>query len=99
MSAFYNTASFVLGLGAWGLGIAAFSGIKLRWATSGSLGLCACALLFQIFEVEHRVSIRDFSAIEDTIGAVMVCAGILVVVTLLLNGIALWRTRAPTKTS
>ena len=99
MSAFYNTASFVLGLGAWGLGILALSGIKPRWATSGSLGLCACALLFQIFEVEHRVSIRDFSAIEDTIGAVMVCAVVLVVVTLLLNGIALWRARATIKTS
>lgn len=98
MSAFYNTASFVLGLGAWGLGIVALSRRGSGRASAGSFGLCACALLLQIFEVGNRVNLGDYSALEDTIGAVILAGVVLVAVTLILNGIALWRTRASTKT-
>lgn len=97
MSAFYNAASFVLGLGAWGLGIAALSGRSPGRASAGSFGLCACALLLQLFEVGSRVTAGDFSAIEDTIGAVILAGVVLVAVTLILNGIALWRAGGTTE--
>ena len=88
--------SLLLGLGAWGLGIAALSGRGPGRASAGSFCLCACALLLQIAEVAHRVNLGDYSAIEDTIGAILVASVVLVVVTMVLNGIALWRARATT---
>lgn len=89
--------SLFLGLGAWGLGIAALNGRSPGRTAAGSFCLCACALLLQIAEVAHRVEVRDFSAVEDTIGAILVASVILVAVTVILNGLALWRARGTIK--
>lgn len=84
--------SFVLGIISWIIPVIAIirrnNGCKFNNFSLLSLSSCAIALLFQIFEIKHRVNIEDWSAIVDTIGAISVAAIILIVVTVLLNALA-----------
>lgn len=67
-----NTASLLLGLAAWALPIASLIRRK-KPQTALSAACCSLSLLCQILYTQHLVSIRDWSAIEDTHGAVLVC--------------------------
>ena len=83
--------SLGLGLVSWALPILCLFVRKRReFFTCGSLVCVAFSLYFQLREVLNRVHMRDFAAIEDTIGAVCFCAAVLVWVDLILNILA-WR--------
>ena len=87
-----NILSLVLGIGAWSLPVM----YLMRWQhrelfCCGSFGLCALAMYFQLREMLGRVQMGDFAAIEDTIGAVVFAATVLLTVTLILNALALLR--------
>ncbi|MEM5781488.1 MAG: hypothetical protein AAGU02_10090, partial [Lawsonibacter sp.] len=91
----------VLGLLAW---IVPFIGISrqfkehkpLRGSTcvAVSLGSCALSLWMQIRYNLHLVDIRDWSALEDTAGAVSKVALFLLVTTLALNAFLVLTERA-----
>lgn len=88
-----NVWSLLLGLAAWGLGLAALlvrwgSG-SARWCTPGSLAACALSLCLEIFNFARLADIGDTSAFLDTANAVRLAAGVLVAVTLVLNVAAL----------
>lgn len=103
MSPWFNLGSLLLGLTAWGLGLAAWAMSLLRlggrgrsWGevlSLGSFSACAAALCLQFFEICRRVELHDFSALMDTSEALAKVAVVLVVITLLLNfGAAACRT-------
>lgn len=54
-----------------------------------SFSSCIASLCLQLFEINDRVRMRDFSAIMDTIGTLVWVAAILAVITIILNIIAL----------
>lgn len=79
-----NLLSFLLGLAAWAVPVAAV--IRKKGGGAGlSFGLCALALLFQVVYTQHLVDIRDWSALEDTHYAVVSAAWVLMTVTAGLN--------------
>lgn len=88
-----NVGSLVLGLVAWILPIINLIKIKNSnnnyWALMSimSLGACATSLLFQINYNKHLVVIEDWSALMDTINAVVYVSTFLLLTTILLNGI------------
>ena len=87
-----NILSLLLGIAAWSLPVMYLMLWKHRtWFCCGSFGLCALALYFQLREVLKRTNLGDFAAIEDTIGAVVFAATVLLTVTLILNALALLR--------
>mgnify|MGYP001459723344 CR=1 FL=1 len=92
MSIVYNLGSLVLGLAAWGIPLCAI-GRKYRFGICciGSLSCCVLSFLLQLLEVRNRVRLSDWSALMDTIDAVVAAAVIMVVVTLISNVFALWR--------
>ncbi len=86
-----SVGSLALGLGAWiaaVLAIANKTSPKAGLLSTGSFALCVFSLLFQLLEVKYRAGISDFSAIEDTIGATVFAACVLIGVTVVLNVIA-----------
>lgn len=87
-----NTASLLLGLAAWALPIASLIRRK-KPQTALSAACCSLSLLCQILYTQHLVSIRDWSAIEDTHGAVTLAAAVLVCVTAILNAPSLLKDR------
>ena len=90
-SMYFNLLSIGLGLLAWSLPVIYLCIKKHReFFTCGSLACVALSLYFQLREVLNRVHMRDFAAIEDTIGAVCFCAAVLIGVALILNILA-WR--------
>ncbi|AOY74550.1 hypothetical protein [Clostridium formicaceticum] len=50
-----------------------------------SFSACVASLCLQLFEINHRVQIQDWSALMDTIGTLIWVAVILAVITLILN--------------
>ena len=94
LSVLFNLGSLTLGCGAWILGLLA---LRAKKPTGGlrlsvcSFGSCAAALLLQLMQVRNRANIGDFSAIEDTIAAVVFAAVVLLIVTILLNTAAIIR--------
>ncbi|WP_249336681.1 hypothetical protein [Sporosarcina sp. Marseille-Q4063] len=87
-----NLGSLVLGLIAWILPVVSLMKYNHRnWATLSVMSLSACAisLCFQIFYNYHLVKIEDWSALMDTTRAVAFAAAVLLIVTILLNGITL----------
>lgn len=92
ISMFNNIAGLVLGIAAWILACSAIlskkSYVSHRFSVC-SFGLCAFSLLLQLFEVSNRVNAGDFSAIADTIRAVIIAALVLVGITIILNAVAL----------
>lgn len=91
MMTFYDLGSFLLGLAAWLIPMFAF-GKKYRFGMCciGSLGCCVLSIFLQLLEVKRRVGIRDWSALMDTIDAVVLAAVIMVVITLISNAAALF---------
>ena len=86
-----NVGSLVLGVGAWlfaGLAIAAPNALASCKRSRWSFCLCAVSLVFQLLEVYNRTRIGDFSAIEDTIRAVVFASVTLLAVTVFLNAAA-----------
>ena len=94
-SMYFNLFSIGLGLLAWAMPVICLCIKKRReFLTCGSLLCVAFSLYFQLREVLNRVHMRDFAAIEDTIGAVCFCASVLIAVTLILNILA-WSKKGP----
>ena len=93
MSVFFNLGSLMLGLAAWGLPFLAI-GKKDRFSICclGSFGCCILSLMLQLFEVKNRVNLEDWSALMDTMHAVVLAAVGMVVVMLVCNLIALLHT-------
>ncbi len=92
----WNIGSIVFGFIAWGLAFGAIKSKKKQnvHVLSGfSFSLCVISLCFQFLEIGDRVNIRDFAAIEDTIGAVIFAAVTLSVVTITLNVVAIVKNR------
>lgn len=90
MSIILNLGSIILGLAAWAIPVSCIvkkSGSSLP--SVFSFTACIVSLLMQLAELRHRVQIEDWSALLDTVDAVMMSAVVLAAVTLLLNIIAL----------
>ena len=81
----YNLISLLLGLLSWGLGLGAVLRPGTRWLSIGSLLSCGGALLVQLLEVHRRVELGDWTALMDTMDAVVLAAIVLLAVTALLN--------------
>lgn len=86
-----NLASLLLGLGAWVLGLTAIAKKGSYAHSTGSFALCGLALAVQFFEIQHRVDTSDWSALMDTVPTLAKAAALLLVVTVVLNGVALVR--------
>lgn len=87
-----NIGSLVLGFCAWlfgGLAIGTPTASPAHRNTVVSFGLCTVSLLLQLLEVNRRVLLGDYAAIEDTIRAVVIASVALVVITIILNVVAL----------
>lgn len=89
----YSILSLGFGFLAWGLGIAAICKKGCPWCVFGSFTMCGISLVLQFYEISWRVTISDFAAIEDTIFVLADVAAFLLMVTVVLNGIALLRGR------
>ena len=92
MSTFFNLGSLILGLAAW---VLPFLAVKKKdqfgLCCLGSFGCCILSLLFQLFEVKNRVNLQDWSALMDTMHAVILASVVLVVVMVGCNLSALLR--------
>ena len=89
-----NIISLTLGISAWV--VAAIAIAKSTYShkkTIVSFALCAFSLVFELFEISRRVNLGDYAAIEDTIRAVIIAAIVLVVFTIILNIIALIKSK------
>ncbi|MDW7652214.1 MAG: hypothetical protein SCK29_05265 [Bacillota bacterium] len=62
-----------------------------HWVTLSVMSISACAssLCFQIFNINHLVNVKDWSALMDTMGSVAYVATVLLIVTIILNAITL----------
>lgn len=92
ISMMLNMGSLILGVGAWVLAIFAIitpKPAKSHRNTMFSFCFCVLSLISQLFEINNRVSIGDYSTIDDTIGAVLIAAVVLIVITIALNTMAL----------
>ena len=89
----YNLFSIGLGLIGWGLGIAAIVKKGCPWCVFFSMTACGAALAVQFYEISRRVSLRDWSALLDTMDTLAAVAGLLLISTAVLNFIALLRGR------
>ncbi len=80
LTAFLNVSSLLLGLLAWGVPFLAVAH-RSRFALCciGSFACCGLSLLFQLFELRHRVALEDWSALLDTAPAVTLAASVLFV--------------------
>lgn len=96
MTVLFNSGSFVFGVIAWIL--PAYNLMRKKkanhkgWVALSITSVIACAvsLLFQLFEVNHRVGKQDWSALMDTSQAVVAVAGLLLAVTILLNAVVVF---------
>lgn len=96
ISIIFNIGSLILGIGAWTFACMAIMSKKANTPhrlSVASFSMCVTALVFQLFEINNRVNIGDFSAIEDTIRAVIMASVVLVVITIVLNVIALLKSK------
>ena len=96
ISTMFSIGSLVLGFSACILGILAITRLKAYFSYANTLfsfSLCAVSLLLQLFEVQNRVNIGVYAAIEDTIGAVNIVAIVLVFITIVLNIVAFMKAR------
>ena len=93
MSAIFNIGSLVLGLISWIIPVVVIYKCSKRDNRGKFIGIsftsCGLALLLQLFEIRHRVYLHDWSALLDTIDILSGVAVILVLVTIILNSIAL----------
>ena len=84
----------ILGLTAWGLGLAALLPNRKRDVAQlcgmGSFACCAASLCTAVFELARYADIEDVSAFLDTANAFRLAAGVLLAGTLALNAAALF---------
>lgn len=83
-----NLLSLLLGLTSWGFGLGAILKPGVQWLSPASFLGCGVSLMFQLAEIRRRVGLQDWSALLDTMDAVLLAAGILLSFTFLLNLIA-----------
>ena len=86
-----HIGSLVLGVCAWLFGIFAITTAKAAAShrnTFISGSLCAVSVVFQLFEINRRVLLGDYAAIEDTIRGVLFASVTLVSITIILNLVA-----------
>lgn len=96
LTIFYNLGSLVLGCAALltaCISVIVRSDHRAARLSAGSFCLTALSLLLQIAEISHRVRGNDFSAVDDTIGAVLFASAALFVLTAAINGVSLIRHR------
>lgn len=90
LSVIYNIGSIILGIVAWAsAGIAIAKSKRAQTLSAVSFVACIISLFLQFLEVSNRVNLDDYAAIEDTIRAVILAATLLIVVTIILNVVAL----------
>lgn len=97
VSVFLNSASLILGFAAWVFAITAISKRNKHCFPFISFAACNLSLVFQILEINNRVNLGDFSAIMDTIGAVVLASAVMSSVTVILNVAALFRAGCKSK--
>ncbi len=85
----YNIYSLLFGLLAWFVPLFRFKKIKAKYNMLISFTCMGSALWFQLLEISWRVNIPDFSAVMDTIGAVVYVSVILIVGTVIMNLISI----------
>lgn len=94
MIGWLNIGSLLLGLVAWILPVINLMGNKKHeyknWGILSVISISACAISisFQIFYNYHLVKIEDWTALMDTTRAVVIATAVLLIFTLLLNGLA-----------
>lgn len=89
-----NIISLVLGACAWVVAVIAIAKPAVSHkSTVLSFALCTFSLVAQFFEISRRVNLGDYAAIEDTIRAVIIASVALVVVTIILNIVALVKSK------
>ena len=90
-----NLGSLVLGLLAWTLPVVNLLRLgknnHRNWVALSNISISASAiaLCLQIFSINHRVKVSDWSALMDTMSGVVFVSAILLIVTILLNAITL----------
>lgn len=89
----FNILSILLGLLALGFAVQNFEKKGTLTCTGVSFSCCAVSLLCQLIELSRLAGIRDWAAVEDTVGARVLAGCVLVVGTLVLNILALLRGR------
>ena len=90
-----NLGSVMLGLFAWIIPVVNL--IQYRehthrnWVALSIMSISASAisLCFQIFAINYRVKVADWSALMDTMNAVAFVSAVLIIVTIMLNVITL----------
>ncbi|MBS4192215.1 hypothetical protein KHA94_18780 [Bacillus sp. FJAT-49705] len=95
MIGWLNLGSLVLGLIAWILPVVNLMRYKKNfhhnWVSLSIISISACAisLYFQIFYNYHLVKVEDWSALMDISGATAYVSAVLLIVTIILNAIAM----------
>ena len=93
MIGWLNIGSLLLGIIAWILPVIYLMGNKKHehsnWGILAGLSISACAISisFQMFYNYHLVKIEDWTALMDTTRAVVIATAVLLIFTLLLNGL------------
>ncbi len=92
MVAWLNLGSLVLGAIAWllpAINISRYSKRSENWVTLAMVSISACSisLFFQIYSFYERVRSEDWSALMDTVSVIATVPAILLIGTILLNGI------------
>lgn len=83
---YYNIGSLALGFAAWILGIIGICSKKKAPVYQLSSFTCCCAAMFlQFQEIKKLMRIDDWIAVDDTINARCLAAGVLITITVLLN--------------
>ncbi len=90
ISTLLSLGSLLLGLIAWIVPFLAMkharkSAVKICSFVIVSFSACVASLCLQLFEINHRVQIQDWSALMDTIGTLIWVAVMLAVITFILN--------------
>ena len=93
LNGLYNIVSILLGLAALVFAIHAFQVKGCLICCTAGLGCCGISLLCQLLELNRLAGIGDWAAIEDTIGARVLAAGVLLVLSLGIQTAALLRGR------
>jgi len=94
MSAFLNLGSIILGIISWIIPIIATkqykNNVMKRYFKLSivSFSSCLASLCLQLFEINYRVQVQDWSALMDTIGTLKWVVVILSSITIFLNIVA-----------
>ena len=92
-----NIVSLISGICAWlfaGLAISTPKASVSHRNTFISFSSCLISLICQLSELNRRVLLGDYAAIEDTIGAILIASAALVFITIILNFVAVAKAKA-----